>query len=123
MRLLTVHQNNGNPIHYLELSAANGNPAAQLAVACMAENGIGAFLSVDLDRAVRYYERCSDFLQAGAVCFGWCLQAGRGIPPDLTVAAEFLKKAADFNDAKSLNGFGCCLERGDGVDPNIRRAV
>jgi TPR repeat protein len=51
------------------------------------------------------------------------LQTGRGIPVDFTVAAECFKKAADSNDADGINGFGRCLECGDGIDPDIHRAV
>jgi TPR repeat protein len=116
-------QNIEKAARYLKLSAETGNPDGQFVVAGMAENGIGIFDSVDLDLAVRNYERCSDLRPARAACFAWCLQTGRGIPIDFTVAAEFFKKAADSNDANGLNGFGCCLERGEGVDPDIDRAI
>jgi TPR repeat protein len=42
---------------------------------------------------------------------------------DFTDAAECFKKAADLNDADGVNCFGCCLERGHGVDRDIERAV
>jgi TPR repeat protein len=89
----------------------------------MAENGIGAFSSPHIDTALRYYEGCSDLSPAGSACFGWCLQTGFGIPIDFTVAAEFLRKAADSDDVDGMNSFGCCLERGEGVDANIDWAV
>jgi TPR repeat protein len=89
----------------------------------MAENGIGAFSSVDLITAAHHYEQCSDSLAAGAACFGWCLQTGRGIPVDFTVAAEFFTKSADLDDPDGTNCFGCCLEHGRGVDTDIERAV
>jgi TPR repeat protein len=38
-------------------------------------------------------------------------------------AAECLTKAADSNDADSGNCFGGCLERGDGANPDLGRAV
>jgi TPR repeat protein len=51
------------------------------------------------------------------------LQTGLGIPIDFTVAAEFLKKAADSNHADGLNSFECCLEQGQSVDEDIDFAV
>jgi TPR repeat protein len=89
----------------------------------MAEKGIGAFSSIDFEVAVRNYERCSDVSPAGSSRFGWCLQMGLGIPIDFTIAAEFLKKSADSDDADGANSFGCCLEQGRGVDANIDLAI
>lgn len=82
----------------------------------MAENGIGAFSSIDLITAVRYYEQWSDHSPSSATWFGWCLQTGRGIPIDFTIAA-------DFDGASGINSFGCCLECGQGVDTNIGLGV
>jgi TPR repeat protein len=84
---------------------------------------IGAFSSADLLTTIRYYEQCSDSFPECSARFGWCLQTGRGIPIDFTVAAEFFKKAADLNDADDINSFGCCFERGEGVDSDIDWAV
>jgi TPR repeat protein len=117
------HQNIAGAFRYLRLSAENGSPDGQFAIACMAENAIAPFTSSDLNTAVRYYERCFDLSPISAVCLGWCLQTGRGIPGDFTIAAECFKNAADSNDPDGVNCFGCCLERGDGVDPDIDRAV
>jgi TPR repeat protein/serine/threonine protein kinase len=89
----------------------------------MAENGIRPFTSVDVDTAVRYYQRCCELSPAAAASLGWCLQLGRGIPIDFITAAECFKKAADSNDPDGINSFGCCLERGQGVDLDIDRAV
>jgi TPR repeat protein len=117
------HRDIAGVIQYLKLSAENGSARGQFAIACMAETAIGPFSSIDLKTAVRYYERCCDRFPAGAVCLGRCLQMRRGIPVDFTVAAECFKQAADSNNADGVNCFGCCLERGDGVDPDIVRAV
>jgi TPR repeat protein len=87
----------------------------------MAENGIGR--SVDLMVAARYYEQSSEQCPAGAMRYGWCLQVGRGVLVNFTVAAEFFKKAGDSNDENGANCFGCSLERGEGVDANINQAV
>jgi TPR repeat protein len=51
------------------------------------------------------------------------LQTGRGIPVDLTLAAEFVAKSADSNDADCVNSFGCSLELSKGVEPDAERAV
>jgi hypothetical protein len=51
------------------------------------------------------------------------LQTGRGIPIDFTVAANCFKKPADSNGADGIDGFGCCLERGEGMDPGIHDVV
>jgi TPR repeat protein len=107
----------------LKLSAENGSPDGQFAVACMAESGIGVFSSPNVITAGQYYERCCDLSPTASVCFGWCLQTGLGIPIDFTVAAEFFKKAADLNDANGINSFGCCLERGQDVDADIDCAI
>lgn len=40
-----------------------------------------------------------------------------------TVTAEFLKKAADWNDKETINSFGCYLEQGQDGDPDIEFAV
>jgi TPR repeat protein len=103
------HREIAGAARYLELLAENGSPDGQFTNACMAENAIGAFPSVDLLTAVRYYEQCCDSYPSGAACLGWCLQNGRGIPVDFTVAAECFKKAADSGDADGINCFGCCL--------------
>jgi TPR repeat protein len=59
-----------------------------------------------------------------SVCFGWCLQTGRGIPIDFTGAAEFLsKKAAESNDADGMNSFGCRSERSQAIDQDIDRTA
>jgi TPR repeat protein len=55
--------------------------------------------------------------------FGWCLQTGRGIPVDFTVAAEFFKKSSDLDNLNGTNCVGCCLEQGQGVGTNIDLAV
>jgi TPR repeat protein len=119
----TGHRNIPIAIRCLQLSAENGSPEGQFAVACMAENGIAAFHSADLGTAVRYYERSCDRSPAASACLGWCLQTGRGIPVDFTVAAECFKHAADSDDADGINCFGCCLERGKGVEVDIDGAV
>jgi TPR repeat protein len=56
---------------------------------------------------------------AGSAWYGWCCQAGKGIPINFTVAAEYFKKAADLNDECGANSFGASLERGEGVDEDI----
>jgi TPR repeat protein len=45
------------------------------------------------------------------------------VPLDFTVAAEFFQKAAALDNADAANRFGCCLEKGEGVEPNIELAV
>jgi TPR repeat protein len=117
------HRNIADSIRYLKLSTENDSSNGQFVVTLMAENGIRAFPSINFDTAVRYYERCSDLFPAASACFGRCLETGLGIPVDFTVAAEFFKKAADSDDANGMNSFGCCLERGQGVDPDIDWAV
>jgi TPR repeat protein len=54
---------------------------------------------------------------------GWCLDAGKGVPVDFTIAAEFFKKACDSNDADGLNSFCYYVERGEDIDENIEHAV
>jgi hypothetical protein len=76
------HRNITGAFCYLKLSAENGSPDGQFAIACMAENGIGPFPFADLNTAVRSYERCCDLSRMGAACLGWCLQTGWGIPID-----------------------------------------
>jgi TPR repeat protein len=46
-----------------------------------------------------------------------------GVPINFTVAAEFLKKAADLDDGYCANSFGCCLECDEGVDEDMPLAV
>jgi TPR repeat protein len=118
-----VDRNVADAFRYLKLSAENGSSDGQFAVACMAEHGIGVFSSVDLIIATHNYEECSDYLAAGATCLGWCLQTGRGLPMDFTVAAECFIKSANSEDPDGINSFGCCLEEGRGVDADIERAV
>jgi TPR repeat protein len=65
----------------------------------------------------------SDGSAAESACCGWCSYAGKGIPVDFTVAAEFFKKVSGSNDADGANSFGCCLEQGEGIDEDIERAV
>jgi hypothetical protein len=57
----TVHRNLAGAFRYLKLSVENGSTDGQFVVACMAENGIGAFSSIGFEVAVQNYERCSDF--------------------------------------------------------------
>jgi TPR repeat protein len=80
-------------------------------------------IPVDFALAVQKYELSSNGSAAGSARYGWLLYAGKGVPVDFTVAAEFFKRASDSNDADGTNNFGCCLERGDGVDKDIERAV
>jgi hypothetical protein len=75
----------------------------------MTENGIG--VSVDDALAGQMCRLSSD----GSVSCGWCLDSGKGVPVDVTVAAEFFKKTSDANDADGANSFGCGLERGDAL--------
>jgi TPR repeat protein len=51
------------------------------------------------------------------------LHTGRGIPVDFIVASEFFKRAADSKNVDAMNIFGRCLERGQGVHPNIDKAI
>jgi TPR repeat protein len=46
------HRNIAGAIHSLELSADNGGPDGQFAIACMTENAIGSFHSINLDEIV-----------------------------------------------------------------------
>jgi TPR repeat protein len=117
------HRDIPGPIQYLELSAGNCSPDRQFAVICMAENAIEQFPSVDLETAVLYCEHCCDRSPALAACLDWCFQTPRDTPRDFTAAAECFKKAADSDEADGINCFGCCLERGHGVDRDICRAV
>jgi TPR repeat protein len=89
----------------------------------MADNGIGAFSSINFDTAIRYYEECSDLSPKCSVCLGWCMQTGRGTTINFTIAAEHWKRSADLDDVDGVNSFGCCLEQGQGVDRNIDQAV
>jgi TPR repeat protein len=53
--LLSCHSGDrdiAGTIHSLKLSADNGSPDGQFAIACMRENAIGQFHSIDLGRAV-----------------------------------------------------------------------
>jgi TPR repeat protein len=118
-----VHRYLPDTFRYLKLSAENGSQHGQFVVACMAEHGIGVFSSANVLTAIQYYERCSDSFPAGSACFGSCLQTGKGIPVDFTVAAEFFKEAADLDNPDGINNFGCYLERGEGVDPDIELAL
>jgi TPR repeat protein len=118
-----VTRNIVNGFRYLKLSAENGNSEGQFAIACMAENGIGTFSSVDAVTAAEYYERCSDCFPEASLCFGRCLQTCFGIGMDFMVASEFLKRAADLDDLDGINSFGCCLEQGQCVDRNIEMSV
>jgi TPR repeat protein len=120
---LTPNHNLEDAFRNLKFSAENGNADGEFAITCTAEHGIGAFCSVDLITAAQYYERCSNLSPAASTCFGWCLQSGRGIPVEITVAAEFFKRAADLDDVDGVNSFGCCLEQGQGVDPDIDEAA
>jgi TPR repeat protein len=117
------HRDITGAIPSLKLSADNGSPDGQFAIACMSENAIGRFHSIDLDTVVRYYELCSDRSPAGTAYSGWRLQTGGAISIDFTVAADCFKKAADSNDADGRDGFGCCLERAEDIDPDIHHAV
>jgi TPR repeat protein len=72
-----VDRNLPDAFRYLKLSADNGDPDGQLAFACMTENGIGLFSSLDLLTAVRYSEQCSDLSAAGAACLMSGMQTGR----------------------------------------------
>jgi TPR repeat protein len=36
---------------------------------------------------------------------------------------KFFKKSADSNNPGGMNSFGCCLERGQGVDQDIDQAI
>jgi hypothetical protein len=53
-----AHRNLAGPFRYLKFSAENGITDGQLAVACMAENGV--LSSINFDTGIRYYERCSN---------------------------------------------------------------
>lgn len=108
---------------FLTLSAKNGRNARQCAVACMAENAIGPFSSVDLGTAVRYHHRWCNLLSTDAACFGFFLESGCRIPADFTVAAENGKKAAHSGNVDGINSFRCCIESGKGVNGDIARAV
>jgi TPR repeat protein len=119
----TCHHNLGEGIQLLKLSAENGSAKGQFTVGWMAEFGVGVFSSTNLEIAVDNYKRSSVVFPAGAACFGRCLGRGLGIPVDFTIAAEFLKAAADSGDVDGANWFGCCLERGQGVDKDIDSAV
>jgi TPR repeat protein len=108
-------------IHYFTRSAEHGSPEGRFLLGWMAEHGIGTLR--DLSLAVQRYEQSSDLFSASAVCCGWCWRAGKGVPIDFTVAAEFFKKGADANNGDGENTFGCSLERGEGVDEDIEQAV
>jgi TPR repeat protein len=117
----SVNRDIPTAIQYFNQSAEHGSANGQFAVAWMEENGIGP--TANLGRAVRFSERCSELLPARSVCLGWCCQTGTGIPVDLRVAADYLKKAGDTNGADGINSFGCCLEHGQGFDVDIEFAV
>jgi TPR repeat protein len=108
-------------IRHFTLFAENGNSDGQAVVGWMTENGISTAL--DLVIAARYYELSAGDSGAGAARFGRCCQKGSGILVNFTVAAELFLRAAVFGDAVGANSLGCCLERGEGVDPNLELAV
>jgi hypothetical protein len=41
---------------------------------------------------------CHPISAAGSARYGWFLYAGKGVPVDFTVAAEFFKKTSDSDD-------------------------
>jgi TPR repeat protein len=103
------------------VSQLSASANARSIVAWMSENGIGTH--PDLVRAAQLYERSSVQSGIGAASFGWCLRTGKGVPIDLTLAAEFFQIAADFGDPDGANSLGVCLELGEGIEADIDLAV
>jgi TPR repeat protein len=62
-------------------------------------------------------------ISRGAALYGRCHQTGRGIPLDFTLAADYFQKKADPNNPVGASNFDCCLEKGEGIDKDIDRAV
>jgi TPR repeat protein len=76
-------------IRYFTLSSENGSSDGQAVVGWMTENEIGT--AADVAATARYCELAADHSSASAFHFGRWSQSGRGIPVDLTVAAEFFR--------------------------------
>jgi hypothetical protein len=72
-----------------------------------------------------FFSLFSDQLGDLKCVIAWIVEngIGQGVPVDCTVAAEYFRIAADSGNLDGANNFGACLERGEGIDADAKRAV
>ena len=55
--------------------------------------------------------------------YGLCLGSGEGVAQDMTLAVQWVRKAAEQNYANAQSTLGFCYENGRGVGKDLQEAI
>jgi localization factor PodJL len=105
----------------LRTAALAGDPAAQFEVAARYVEGHG--VSVDLPKAVEWYERAAEAgLPAAQYRLGSIYENGMGVPKDLGRAQDWYRQAADAGNVKAMHNLAVLYAEGAGGEPDLEAA-
>jgi uncharacterized protein len=101
--------------------AEHGDPAAQVAVGWLYDNGLG--VAHDDGQAAHWYALAAE--QGCAMpqqYLGLMYAQGEGVPKDFVLAAKWFRLAAEQGDPGGAYGLGVIYRDGDGVPPDLFEA-
>lgn len=112
---------NKEAVKWFQLSAKQGNPAANyyLGIACLEGKGTAK----DKDRGITYLQRAADDGNAAALnALGNCYNNGDGVVRDRAQAVKYYGLAAAANSPRAQVAYARALAEGDGLAPNYPAA-
>ncbi len=112
----------GTALQQFRPLATAGNPAAQIGVGWIYDNGLG--VPHDDEEAAKWYRLAAEQSCALAQQYiGLMYAEGQGVPKDLSEAAKWFRSGAARSDAGSQYNLGVMYRDGKGVRRDLVRAM